>query len=125
MNILKKILSKAHLDFLQKIAFTEITPGRFFQKEKIDLGNGYKQFFVVLGPNVESPVHNHKGQNMEETHLLFYGSGKFIVYGEEIEEVNLEMSKFHKIFNTKDKTPDHKYIAGPQGSITLALEKYY
>ncbi len=124
--MLEGFVNNLKLDFLQNIEFIEVTPGRFFQKEKIDLGNGYKQFFVVLGPNIESPIHNHKGQKMEETHLLLYGSGKFLIYrGGGIEEIILEKGKFHKIFSDQANCPDHKYIAGKEGSITLALEKYY
>ena len=86
------------------------------------------QFFVVLEPNVESPVHNHKGQNMEETHLLLYGSGKFIVYDENNKpkrEIVCEKGKLHEIFSTVTETPNHKYVAGPEGSIAMAFEKKY
>lgn len=124
--MLENILDKSGLDYLHKEDFEEKTPGRFFQKEKVDLGNGLKQFIVVLGPNIKSPIHNHQGENLTETHLLLWGSGRFIIYedGEESELI-LEKGKFHEIFTTPLKNPDHKYIAGPEGSITLALEKIF
>lgn len=126
MDKLQEIIRKSNLDFLKDINFAEITPGRFFQKEKIDLGGGLRQFIVVLAPGVESPVHNHAGQNMEETHMLLWGSGKFLIYENGVvKELILEKGKFHKIFTTPSYAPDHKYVAGPEGSITIALEKHY
>ena len=122
--IIDKIIKKSGLLFLKNIEFEEKTLGRYFQKNKIDIGNGLKYFYVLLGPNTESPVHNHKNEDMEETHLLLFGSGKFIIYGEEEKEINLELGKFHRVFSTFDNAPNHKYIAGPEGSITLALEKH-
>lgn len=120
MHLIKKIIKKSGLDFLEEVDFEEKSKGRFFQKEKTEMGN-LKFFYVILGPNVESPVHNHKGENMEEAHLLLYGSGKFIIYPEE-KELKLKKGKFHPIFSSKDHTPDHKYVAGPEGSVCLALE---
>jgi hypothetical protein len=127
-TFLESIIEKSGLDFLRRIEFEQVTPGRYFQKEKTDIGNGCKMFFVVLGPNVESPVHNHAGQNMEETHLLLYGSGKFILYVDKnrpLKKFVLEEGKFHKPFSTKSETPDHQYVAGSRGSITLAIESYF
>lgn len=125
MNILTEMIRKSGLNFLKSIEFEERSPGRFFQKEKIDLENGMKQFYVILGPNIESPIHNHKGEEMDETHLLLYGSGKFIIYGDNERELELEIGKFHPIFSTQTSTPNHKYIAGSEGSICLALERHY
>ena len=120
---LEKIISESGLNFLKNIDFEEKTPGRFFQKEKIDLGNGWRQFYVILLPNVESPTHNHSKERFIETHLLLFGEGKFIIYKEHTkQEVNLEVGKFHKVFSDLKNNPKHKYIAGKQGSITLALE---
>ena len=102
--------------------FEEITPGRWFEKKR-RVQEGVYEFFVVLGPNKESPVHNHKGEDMAETHQLREGSGKFEIYdknGEITEVLELVQGVFHKIFSTADTTPDHKYIAGPMGSICLA-----
>ena len=124
MSILTEIIEESKLDFLKNIEFEEKTPGRYFQKEKINLGNGYKQFYVVLGPNIESPIHNHKGENMVETHLLLYGSGKFIIYEDSLRELKLKLGDFHEIFSTESTCPDHKYIAGSKGSVCLALEKH-
>jgi len=127
MNV-KEIIAKPELSFLNGIEFEEKTPGRFFQKEKVDMGNGFKQFIVILGPNIESPIHNHTGQNMAETHLLLYGEGKFIIYNEDGSVngvLNLKQGEFHETFSDEKVSPNHKYIAGPKGSITLALEKHY
>ena len=126
MTQLFNIISRSKLGFLKKIEFTEITPGRFFQKTKIDLGNGWKQFFVILGPNIESPMHNHENQNMEETHMLLYGSGKFVIYDKDSKQKELILSpgEFHEIFSTFNNSPNHKYIAGPKGSVTLTLEHF-
>ncbi|MEE9525437.1 MAG: hypothetical protein V3V78_02405 [Candidatus Woesearchaeota archaeon] len=125
MDMLIEMIAKSRLDFLKDIEFEEITSGRFFQKDKIDLGNGLKQFYVILGPNVESPIHNHKGENMDEKHLLLYGSGKFIIYEANEKELELEKGVFHPIFSTQTYSPDHKYIAGKEGSICLVLERHY
>ena len=127
MSLAEELIKKSGLSFLKGIDFEEQTPGRFFQKEKLNLGQGFRQFYVILGPNIESPIHNHAGQNMSETHMLLYGEGKFIIYddkGRENQQLVLDKGKFHQIFSTTTKSPDHKYIAGPEGSITLALEKY-
>lgn len=124
--MIEDIIKKSKLDFLNEIKFVEKTPGRFFQEQKTDIGNGWYQFYVILGPNIESPIHNHNGQNMEETHMLLWGSGKFIIYSPQKEtELILRKNEFHKIFSTKNITPDHKYVAGQEGSVTLALEKHY
>jgi hypothetical protein len=128
MSVLSKMIEQSGLNFLNNIEFEEKSPGRFFQRKKIELGSGIKQFYVILGPYAESPVHNHSGENMDETHLLLCGSGKFIIYnehGEIAEEMKLELGKFHKKFSTAISSPNHKYIAGPEGSICLASEKYY
>jgi len=125
---ISNIIQKSGLNFLKNIEFEEITKGRYFQKEKINLGNSLKQFYVILAPNIESPIHTHKGQNIEETHLLLYGSGKFIIYdlhNNPEHEIVLFKGQFHKIFSAPEFTPLHKYVAGSEGSITLALEKNY
>lgn len=127
MSVLEEMIAESGLEFLSRIDFEEPTPGRFFQKRKVNIGNGLVQFYVVLGPNIESPVHNHAGQNMTETHLLLHGSGEFVIYdqqGEPEREVELVRGIFHEKFSTATQTPDHKYIAGPQGSICLASEEY-
>ncbi|MCC6447446.1 MAG: hypothetical protein IT215_02020 [Chitinophagaceae bacterium] len=126
MNLLNKIIEDSKLNFLNNIEFIEKTPGRYFQKNKTLISDNEYQFYVVLGPNVESPIHNHVGQNMEETHKLLYGSGKFIIYRDngKTEQLELKLNEFHPIFSDMQNTPDHKYIAGPKGSVTLALEKY-
>lgn len=129
MDTIAEMIGRSGLDFLKNIEFEEKSEGRFFQKEKIDLGNGLRHFYVILCPNVESPIHNHQGENMDETHLLLYGSGKFVIYGGGSSggqsELELEIGKFHPIFSTQTSTPNHKYIAGPNGSICLALERHY
>jgi len=127
MGLLESLIEKSGHLYLKKLEFNELTPGRFFSKRVIDFGNGWKHFFVVLGPNVESPIHNHSGQNMAETHYLIYGSGKFIVYGDNKPklEIVLQKGRLHEIFSTPHFTPNHKYVAGPEGSITMAFEKHY
>ena len=125
---IKEIIAKSRIDFLNSLYFEEKTPGRFFQKEKVDLGEGFKKFIVILGPNMESPIHDHIGQRMTETHLLLYGEGKFIIYNKDgsiNREVHLKKDQFHEIFSTSENSPKHKYVAGHEGSITLALEKHY
>ncbi|HLX55126.1 MAG TPA: hypothetical protein VKR58_14365, partial [Aquella sp.] len=106
--------------------FEEKTPGRFFQKEKVELGEGFKQFIVIHCPSNESPIHNHQDDNMLETHLLIWGSGKFVIYdkGKPIKELPLIKGKFHEIFSNIQNNPDHKYVTGAEGSVTLALEKH-
>jgi hypothetical protein len=120
------MIGASGLKFLEDVAFDERTPGRYFQREKTDVGHGFRQFYVILAPGVESPVHDHVGDTMTETHLLLYGGGKFILYDEEggeTETVPLEIGTFHPIFSTQEETPKHKYVADPElGSITLALE---
>jgi hypothetical protein len=126
-NILEEMIEKSGLHFLRNAEFTEMTKGRYFQKEKRDIGSAFKQFYVILGANIESPVHNHKGADMLETHLLLYGSGKLVIYdkeGEVQEELELCRGEFHRIFSTKSETPNHKYVAGPDGSILLAFEMH-
>ena len=125
MDMIAEMIRKSGLDFLKNIEFEEMGKGRFFQKEKIYLGKGLRQFYVILGPNVESPIHNHQGENMDEIHLLLYGSGKFVIYGDIERVIELEIGKFHPIFSTQTSTPNHKYIAGSDGSICLALERHY
>jgi hypothetical protein len=58
---------------------------------------------------------------------LLYGSGEFIVFDKEgkVEEApELCKGEFHRIFSTNSATPNHKYVAGPDGSILLAFEKH-
>jgi len=126
MTLLDDMVRKSGLLFLEGIRFDEVSKGRFFSPME-DLGNGWRQFYVVLEPSVEGPIHNHAGQRMEETHLLLYGSGKFIVYDCDVpkREIVLVLGRFHEVFSTATQTPDHKYVAGADGSITLALEKHY
>jgi hypothetical protein len=122
---LEEFIKKSGLLFLLEIEFSEKTEGRFFQKQKKELKDGGKCFYVVLLPNVESPVHNHAGQNMSETHQLLFGSGKFVVYDADGKrEIELERNIPHPVFSTPEHSPDHKYVAGPEGSIVLALEQY-
>ena len=121
----EEIINKSGLDFLRDINFVEKSEGRFFQKRKEDLGEGLKQFYVILLPRVESPVHDHKNENMMETHLLLYGSGRFVVYGGNERILKLKKGKFHPVFTTPNFSPRHKYIAGQKGSICLVLEKHY
>jgi len=126
MNV-QGMIKKSGLDFLKDVEFERVTKGRFFEKEKTDMGNGLRQFFVILGPHIESPIHHHRGQGVAETHLLLYGSGTFIIYdkkGHVEREMKLERGIFHRIFSNAAFSPDHKYVAGPDGSIVLALEKY-
>ena len=59
MGLVSDMITESGLDFLNTVAFEQITKGRFFQREKIDLGHGRKQFYVILGPNIESPIHDH------------------------------------------------------------------
>lgn len=124
-NMITQLIKKSGLTFLENLEFEEKNKGRFFQKDKIDLGNRLKYFYVILGPNVESPIHNHKGENVDETHLLLYGSGKFVIYDDTERELKLEIGKFHPIFSTINSFPNHKYVAGSEGSIVLALERHY
>jgi len=128
MNQLELLIAESGLDFLKEIEFIEKSPGRYFQKEKIGLENGMRQFYVILAPNAQSPIHNHIGENMDETHILIHGSGKFLIYDNEgniKKELELKKGEFHPIFSTPSESPNHRYIAGPKGSITLALERQY
>ncbi|NTV40743.1 MAG: hypothetical protein HGA61_00510 [Candidatus Moranbacteria bacterium] len=126
MNTLKEILEKSRLSFLDADDFEERTPGRFFQKKKIQISERIQQFYVVLAPGIESPVHDHKGECLTEMHLLLYGGGKFEIFddsGNIVRTVELEIGTFHPIFSTPTQTPKHKYVADLNlGSITLALE---
>ena len=120
---LEKIIDDSGFKFLKNITFEEVTPGRFFQKEKIDLGNGLRYFYVILMPNIESPIHDHSKEKIIETHQLLFGDGKFIIYeNNNKQEINLELDNFHKVFSNFENTPKHKYVAGKKGSITLAIE---
>jgi hypothetical protein len=125
MNDLQKMIGASGMSFLSNIEFEEKSPGRFFQKRKISLNDRSESFYVVLCPGVESPVHNHTGEELEETHVLLYGSGKFIIYNNEGSERELVLEKrvFHPIFSTAFYSPDHKYIAGSDGSICIAFER--
>lgn len=121
-----EIIESSGLYFLKDIGFEERTENRFFQKYPLILNNEAR-FLVILGPSVESPVHNHAKENMTETHLLFYGSGRFEIYddkGEVKRKVKLQRGRFHEPFSTPEHSPQHKYVAGPEGSICLALEVY-
>jgi len=127
MTVLEEMIESSEMVFLRGLKFEEVSPGRHFS-QKIDLGNGWTQFYVVLGPNAESPVHNHAGENMEETHVLQYGAGSFFIYdgtGEISRVIILKKGEPHEIFSTPSETPNHKYVAGPKGSITIALEHHY
>jgi len=123
---LEKLIRRSGLDFLMNLQLSEKTPGRIFSEK---FGGGKIRFFyVVLLPGVESPIHNHAGENMDETHMLLHGSGRFYVYNQEGEmeqKINLRKGRFHGVFSTREFTPNHKYVAGPEGSVTLALERYY
>lgn len=125
MDMLETMLIEAGITFLGPSDFEERTPGRYFQKRQTDLGYGFRQFYVVLGPGVESPIHDHVGERLTETHLLLYGGGTFLLYDEDGKESGvmvLERGRFHPIFSTPDTTPRHKYVADPEmGSVTLAL----
>lgn len=128
MSMLNEMIRKSGLRYLDGLTFEERSPGRYFQREKTDLGHGFRQMYVILAPGVESPIHDHRGEGMTETHLLLYGGGTFIMYDDEGNEtgtVLLEIGTFHPVFSTPETTPRHKYVADPyQGSITLALENY-
>lgn len=126
--MLTEMIRKSGLRYLDGLTFEERTPGRYFQREKTDLGHGYRQMYVILAPGAESPIHDHRGEGMTETHLLLYGGGTFILYDEEGNEtgaVPLGIGTFHPVFSAPDVTPRHKYVADlDYGSITLALECY-
>jgi len=111
---------------LEEIAtFRQVTPGRYFSERKHC--DSITEFYVVLEPNVKGPVHNHAGQNMEETHVLLYGAGRFVIYkdGKPARELPLEIGVPHEIFSTPKETPDHQLVAGPEGAVLMAFEKHY
>lgn len=128
MDELKDIIERSRIGFLTRVEFEKVSEGRYFQKEKIIMGSGFDQFYVILLPNAESPIHNHTEDRIEETHLLLYGSGKFEIYddkGDVIRELELKRGEFHEVFSNRERHPNHKFIAGPEGSICLALERHY
>jgi hypothetical protein len=118
--------AREHFPVLEEaLTFRQVTQGRYFSERKHC--DNIAEFYVVLEPNVKGPVHNHAGQNIEETHVLLYGSGKFIIYrdGLPVRELPLEQGVPHEIFSTPKEAPDHQFVAGPEGAVLMAFEKHY
>ena len=126
MDILRAMLEEPELSYLRDFEFQKMGEGRYFERNR-EIHNRESEFFVVLGPNSESPIHNHKGGNFSETHILRYGSGKFFIYdskGIVMEEMVLRYDEKHPIFSTPEYSPNHKFVAGPWGCVLHAFEVY-